>query len=82
MGIDLVFRLVGMVVFAVLGAQLAKSLQIFPNANASRLAIALSLSCAALGLLIAPWLTTKPYNFIRYEIRRMPASRLIAARSG
>jgi uncharacterized protein YacL len=79
MSLEFVFRLVGMVVFAVIGAQLAKSLQIFPSANSIRLTIAMSLSFAALGLLVAPWLTTKPYEKIRYELRRMPASRLISA---
>ncbi len=79
MSLELVFRLVGMVVFAILGAQLTRTLQVFPNANADQLIIAFSLSFSLLGLLVAPWLSIKPYNFIRYEIRRMPASRLIAA---
>jgi uncharacterized protein YacL len=79
MSLEFVFRLVGMVVFAVVGAQLASALQIFPNTNAARLTIALSLSFAALGLLVAPWLSIKPYNWIRYQIRRMPASRLLSA---
>lgn len=79
MSLELVFRLVGMVVFAVVGAQIAKSLQIFPNADSARLIVAFSLSFSALGLLVAPWLTIKPYNKLRYEIRRMPASRLISA---
>ena len=79
MSLELVFRLVGMVVFAVIGAQLARSLQIFPNANSDQLIIAFSLAFAALGLIVAPWLSTKPFNLIRSEIRRMPATRLISA---
>lgn len=79
MSLEFIFRLVGMVVFAILGAQLANYLQIFPNDQTSRLTIALSLSFAALGLLVAPWLTVKPFEWIRQQIRRMPASRLLSA---
>jgi len=79
MSLEFIFRLVGMVVFAILGVQIASLLEISPNTNSLRLSIAMSLSFAALGLLVAPWLTIKPYNWIRYQIRRLPASRLIAA---
>ena len=77
MSVEFVFRLVGMVAFAIIGVQVAGLLEISPNTNTTRLTIALALSFAALGLLVAPWLTTKPFNWLRYEIRRMPASRLI-----
>jgi uncharacterized protein YacL len=79
MSLELVFRLVGMVIFAILGAQVARSLQIFPGASPDQLSIALSLSFALLGLLVTPYFTIHLYNRIRYEIRRMPASRLVAA---
>ena len=79
MSLELIFRLAGMVVFAVIGAQLAPLLQISPNDTSLRLSIAMSLSFAALGLLAAPWITIKPFNWVRYQIRRLPASRLIAA---
>lgn len=82
MSLELVFRLVGMVIFAMIGAQVSRTLQIFPNASSEQLRIALSLSFSLLGLLAAPWLTIIPYNRIRYEIRRMPASRLISAMVG
>ncbi len=79
MSLEFIFRLVGMVVFAVIGAQLAKYLQISPHTISTRLSIALALSFSALGLLVTPWLTIKPFNWIRYQIRRMPASRLLSA---
>ncbi|HEY83937.1 MAG TPA: TRAM domain-containing protein [Chloroflexi bacterium] len=81
MSIELILRLVGMVVFAVIGVQLAPLLQISPGDSDTslRLSIAMSLSFAALGLLITPWITLKPFNWVRYQIRRLPASRLIAA---
>ena len=79
MSLELIIRLVGMVVFAVVGVQLAPLLQISPSDASLRLTIAMSLSFAALGLLAAPWITIKPFNWVRYQIRRLPASRLIAA---
>lgn len=78
MSVDFIFRLIGMVAFALFGAELARHLQIFPTDNTIRLSIALSLSFALLGLLVAPWLTTKPFAWVRAEMRRMPASRLMA----
>lgn len=79
MSIELIFRLVGMVVFAIIGAQVSRYLQIYPNVHSTRLSIAMALSFAALGLLATPWLTIKPFNWVRYQIRRMPASRLLSA---
>ncbi|MFQ5575749.1 MAG: PIN/TRAM domain-containing protein [Anaerolineae bacterium] len=81
MSLEFIFRLVGMVIFAIAGAQLASVFQVFsgPDTNFSRLTIALSLSFAALGLLVAPWLTIRPYRWVRQQIRRLPASRLISA---
>lgn len=79
MSIELIFRLVGMVVFAIIGAQVSRYLQIYPTTHTTRLSIAMALSFAALGLLATPWLTIKPFNWIRYQIRRMPASRLLSA---
>ncbi|MFQ5614262.1 MAG: PIN/TRAM domain-containing protein [Anaerolineae bacterium] len=81
MSIEFVFRLAGMVVFAVLGAQLAA---LFPMSGGDqvRLTIALSLSFAALGLLVAPWLSTRPFTWVRRQIRQMPASQLLSAMFG
>ncbi len=78
MSVEFVFRLVGMVVFALIGAQ---SIAFFQPGNASesgRLVISLTLAGAAIGLLVAPFLTTRPFYFIRAKLRQMPASHLIS----
>lgn len=78
MSVEFVFRLVGMVVFALIGAQ---SLYLFQPDNpgeSARLIIALTLSGAALGLLVAPYLSTRPFFFFQARLRRVPASRLIS----
>ncbi len=82
MTIDFVFRLIGMLIFAMLGAQISRYLQIYPTENTIRISVALALAFAALGLLVAPWLTTKPYRWLRYQIKKMPASRLLSASFG
>lgn len=77
MSVEFVFRLVGMVVFAIIGVQ---SIQYFQPGNAeesTRLIIALTLAGAAIGLLVAPYLTIRPFNAMRAQLRQMPASHLL-----
>jgi len=77
MSIEFVFRLVGMVVMAVVSFNLALSLG--GNWENVRVVSALTLAGAALGLIVTPWLTTRPFEWVRHRIRRIPASQLIAA---
>lgn len=77
MSVEFVFRLVGMVVFAIIGVQ---SINYFQPGNAeesTRLVIALTLAGAAIGLLVAPYLTIRPFNAMRAQLRQMPASHLL-----
>jgi uncharacterized protein YacL len=78
MSIEFVFRLVGMVVFATIGVQIAELFRV-SETDQFRITTALTLSFAALGLLAAPWLTTRPFAWLRRQIRQMPASQLLAA---
>jgi uncharacterized protein YacL len=79
MSVEFVMRLVGMVIFALLGVQ---SIALFRPDNAAdsvRLIIALTLAGAALGLLLAPYLTTRPFNWTRRRLKQIPASQLISS---
>ena len=80
MSIEFVFRLIGMVVFAVIAFRLA----VFLGGDWSdvRVISALTLAGAALGLIITPWLTIRPFLWVRNRIQGMPASQLIAATIG
>ncbi len=79
MSVEFVFRLVGMVVFAIIGMQIATFSHYSTNApESARLLITLILSGAAIGLLVAPYLTTRPFNFIRVRLRQLPISSLIS----
>jgi uncharacterized protein YacL len=67
-----------MVVFAIIGAQ---SRALFNPDNAedsARLIIVLTLAGAAWGLLISPYLTTRPYRIVQARLKVMPASQLVS----
>ena len=79
MSVEFVFRLAGMVVFAIIGVQ---SINLFRPQDpelSSRLIIVLTLAGAGLGLLIAPYLTTRPFHAIRRKLSQVPASQLLSA---
>ena len=80
MSVEFVFRLIGMVIMAVLSFRLG--LYLGGGWTDVRVISALTLAGAALGLVITPFLTTRPYKWIRNRIQRMPASQLIAATIG
>jgi uncharacterized protein YacL len=81
MSIEFVLRLIGMVVLAIGGWQLGVFLANRPGESPEdyvRYVLILSLSGAALGLLLTPWTTTKPFNWVRKRIRQLPAQQLFA----
>jgi uncharacterized protein YacL len=81
MSIEFVLRLIGMVVLSVGGWQLGVYLAGRPGQSPEdyiRYVLILSLSGAALGLLLTPWFTTRPFNWIRKRIRQLPAQQLFA----
>jgi uncharacterized protein YacL len=68
-----------MVVFALIGVQ--SSIIFFRSdrpEESTRLVIVLTLAGAAIGLLAAPFLTTRPFFFIRAKLKQMPVSHLIS----
>jgi uncharacterized protein YacL len=70
-----------MVVLAISGWQLGVYLSSRPGGSPEdyvRYVLILSLSGAALGLLLTPWVTTRPFNWIRKRIRQLPAQQLLA----
>ncbi len=81
MKIELVFRLIGAVVFALAGWYASNLLvEMTPWPYVDYVAkIALPLGGAALGLLVTPWLTTRPFWSVRSKIRQLPAQQLVAA---
>jgi len=80
MGIELTLRLVGMIVFAIIGWRIGDLLGAGPDSF--RYIIILALAGAALGLLVTPWITIRPYTWVRRTIRQIPAQQLLAATIG
>ena len=78
MSVEFVFRLVGMVVFALIGVQSIAFFQPDNPSASARYITALTLAGAALGLLVAPYLTTRPYYWVRRKLKQMPASQLVS----
>lgn len=79
MSADFFLRLVGMVVLAALGWWVGEILGSRTGDPAYRYVLVLSLSGAALGLLLTPYLTSWPFLAVRRQIRKMPARQLVAA---
>lgn len=78
MSFEFYLRLIGMVVFSVVGWRLGLILggnepSSFPYV------VVLSLAGAALGLLITPWITIRPYRSLWRTLRQVPAQQLLAA---
>jgi uncharacterized protein YacL len=81
MSFEFVLRLIGMVVLAIGGWQFGTFLASRPGGSPDdyvRYVLILSLSGAALGLLLTPWVTTRPFNRIRQRIQQLPAQKLVA----
>lgn len=78
MSFEFVLRLVGMVVLAVTGWQVGISLVGDDFQAQGRYVVVLSLAGAALGLLLTPFVTTRPYRRARAQLRQVPAQTLVA----
>ena len=80
MSVEFLLRLVGMFVFAFLGLKIGEALGTGPDTI--RYIVVLALAGAALGLLVTPWITMRPYLWARRTIRQIPAQQLLAATVG
>jgi len=78
MSFEFFLRLIGMIVFGILGWWVGNGLAAYQGQPGSiRYVLVLALSGAALGLLIAPWLSVKPYEWLGGKIRQLPAQQLL-----
>jgi uncharacterized protein YacL len=82
MSLDLALRLVGMMIFALLGAllgiDLSNALYLPPEATG----LMFSLMGALAGLIITPWITTFPARAARRTITQMPSENLFTSMLG
>jgi uncharacterized protein YacL len=77
--VELVLRILGMILLGVAGWQLGEYLAgAAPPQYYIRYVVVLMLAGVAFGGLLAPYLTIKPFRFIRRKIRQLPAQELFA----
>jgi uncharacterized protein YacL len=75
---ELVFRLIGAGVLAFIAYNFGEAL----GGPYNRYVYVLVLSGIALGLLLTPWVTIRPFLWIRRKIRQIPAQHLVAGTVG
>jgi uncharacterized protein YacL len=84
MAVDNVFRVIGFILFAIIGwyvgTVIAGSSTLTPDTL--RWTIPIALVSAVIGAMIAPWLTTKPARAMRRVIRQLPVQQLVAGSIG
>ncbi|MBN1535967.1 MAG: TRAM domain-containing protein [Anaerolineales bacterium] len=82
MSIEFVFRLIGMVLFAVLGAYLGAFFSQYSDQPKEMYVIVIGLVGAMAGIILTPFLTTRPARTIRSIIGRVSAQTLVAGLFG
>jgi uncharacterized protein YacL len=78
MSIEFIFRLLGMVVLALVGLTGGIGLARAAGGEAELYATVFAAVGALIGLVATPWLTTRPVGALRDRIRKMPAQQLVA----
>jgi uncharacterized protein YacL len=85
MSIDFIVRIIGMIIFAVLGGYLGADLAQFsedPERLTVFYTVAISLVGALFGLVVTPYLTTRPMRAIRARITKLSAETLTSGLIG
>lgn len=82
MSIDFIFRLIGMVVFTILGVNLGINLSEAIDQPPEINAILLGLAGSLVGLILTPYLTTRPIRAIRKNLLRVSTKTLISGLIG
>lgn len=82
MSFDFALRLVGMMVFTLLGALLGMDLSEALNLPPEATGLTFSLMGALAGLIVTPWITTYPTQSARRIIIQMPAENLVTSMFG
>ncbi|CAG0927765.1 putative PIN and TRAM-domain containing protein YacL [Thermoflexales bacterium] len=85
MSMDFIFRLIGMMLFGLGGFYLGQALVatggISPNDGVVAIVVTI-LASGFIGLVITPFLTTRPYRTLQQRIKQTPATDLVAAITG
>lgn len=82
MSIEFIFRLAGMVVFAIVGVYWGNSLSSLTDASPYLYSITLGLVGALAGLVLTPFITTRPARRLRALLSRVSAQTLVSGLIG
>lgn len=82
MSIELSFRLIGMVVFSILGAYSGVNFAKWTNGPIETYSVIFGLLGALVGLILTPFFSTRPIRSFRREIRQISAQTLVAGLVG
>ncbi|HEX7540977.1 MAG TPA: PIN domain-containing protein [Anaerolineales bacterium] len=82
MGADLIFRIVGMAVFSIVGAYVGNGLSLYNPAQQLFYTVGFTLMGAFFGLVLTPYLTTRPIRGLRAILARLSAETLFSALIG
>ncbi len=82
MSIEFIFRIIGMFAFAIGGVILGVRLSILAGGAAELWGMVLALVGALLGLVLAPYLTTRPVRAIRRRMSQVSAQTMVAGLAG
>ncbi len=82
MGLEFSLRLVGMLVFTLLGALFGINVSDALNLPPDATGLTFSLMGALVGLIVTPWITSYPARTVRGMIVKMPAETLVTSMFG
>jgi uncharacterized protein YacL len=79
---DLVFRIIGMAVFAILGVYVGNGISLYNPSQQLFYVIAFTLLGALIGLVLTPYISTRPVRALRRLMGKLPAELLLSALIG
>jgi uncharacterized protein YacL len=82
MSVEFIFRLIGMVVFAILGINLGLNIAKATGQSPEFNALLLGLAGMLVGLILTPYFTTRPVRFIRRSLLNVSTRTLIVGLTG
>src|SRR5664280_1961801 len=82
MGADLIFRIIGLAVFSIVGIYVGNGLSYFNPDQRIFYTVVFALVGALFGLVLTPYITSRPIRALRTLLARLPAEALFSALIG
>ena len=82
MSVEFILRIIGMFIFAILGVVVGVRLSILAGGSAELWGMVMAMVGALLGLILTPFITTRPVRTIRARVAQLSAQTMIAGVAG